>query len=124
MSKIPHAIFDFYGNTWTYLVLDAILVLVLWLEVKHFLMTTLMCHSVTAEITAPTLWIKHLVYKENKQNSSTSRKQGERKKRTLALITPHIKALMTCTLASHGTFLTFNNSSHSVWYGTTSANYV
>uniref|UniRef100_A0A3Q1BMV0 SPARC related modular calcium binding 1 n=1 Tax=Amphiprion ocellaris TaxID=80972 RepID=A0A3Q1BMV0_AMPOC len=27
------------------------------------------------EITAPTLWIKQLVYKENKQNSSTSRKQ-------------------------------------------------
>uniref|UniRef100_A0A3Q2SVY7 SPARC related modular calcium binding 1 n=1 Tax=Fundulus heteroclitus TaxID=8078 RepID=A0A3Q2SVY7_FUNHE len=27
------------------------------------------------EITAPTLWIKHLVYKENKQNSSTSRRQ-------------------------------------------------
>ncbi|XP_026165806.1 SPARC-related modular calcium-binding protein 1 isoform X2 [Mastacembelus armatus] len=27
------------------------------------------------EITAPTLWIKHLVYKENRQNSSTSRKQ-------------------------------------------------
>ncbi|KAM9355899.1 SPARC-related modular calcium-binding protein 1 isoform 3-T3 [Pholidichthys leucotaenia] len=27
------------------------------------------------EITAPTLWIKHLVYKENKQNTSTSRKQ-------------------------------------------------
>uniref|UniRef100_A0A3Q3WBC3 SPARC related modular calcium binding 1 n=1 Tax=Mola mola TaxID=94237 RepID=A0A3Q3WBC3_MOLML len=27
------------------------------------------------EITAPTLWIKHLVYKETKQNSSTSRKQ-------------------------------------------------
>ncbi|XP_072222056.1 SPARC-related modular calcium-binding protein 1 isoform X1 [Leuresthes tenuis] len=31
--------------------------------------------SVGDEITAPTLWIKHLVYKENKQNSSTSRKQ-------------------------------------------------
>lgn len=29
-----------------------------------------------AEITAPTLWIKQLVYKENRQNSSTSRKQG------------------------------------------------
>ncbi|XP_041667781.1 SPARC-related modular calcium-binding protein 1 isoform X5 [Cheilinus undulatus] len=28
-----------------------------------------------AEITAPTLWIKQLVYKENKQNSSSSRKQ-------------------------------------------------
>eukprot|EP00064_Thunnus_orientalis_P011106 superscaffoldBa00001570_g11136 len=27
------------------------------------------------EITAPTLWIKQLVYKENKQNSSTSRRQ-------------------------------------------------
>ncbi|KAM9707581.1 SPARC-related modular calcium-binding protein 1 isoform 2-T2 [Menidia menidia] len=27
------------------------------------------------EITAPTLWIKHLVYKENKQNSSSARKQ-------------------------------------------------
>ncbi|KAM6969213.1 SPARC-related modular calcium-binding protein 1 isoform 9-T9 [Tautogolabrus adspersus] len=27
------------------------------------------------EITAPTLWIKQLVYKENKQNSSSSRKQ-------------------------------------------------
>nr|XP_020478528.1 SPARC-related modular calcium-binding protein 1 isoform X2 [Monopterus albus] len=27
------------------------------------------------EITAPTLWFKQLVYKENKQNSSTSRKQ-------------------------------------------------
>ncbi|XP_051943033.1 SPARC-related modular calcium-binding protein 1 isoform X4 [Hippocampus zosterae] len=27
------------------------------------------------EVTAPTLWIKQLVYKENKQNSSTSRKQ-------------------------------------------------
>uniref|UniRef100_A0A3Q3AZZ1 SPARC related modular calcium binding 1 n=1 Tax=Kryptolebias marmoratus TaxID=37003 RepID=A0A3Q3AZZ1_KRYMA len=32
--------------------------------------------SGTLEITAPTLWIKHLVYKENKQNNSTSKKQG------------------------------------------------
>uniref|UniRef100_A0A3Q3K6S6 SPARC related modular calcium binding 1 n=1 Tax=Monopterus albus TaxID=43700 RepID=A0A3Q3K6S6_MONAL len=35
----------------------------------------LVCHPVPAEITAPTLWFKQLVYKENKQNSSTSRKQ-------------------------------------------------
>ena len=42
------------------------------------------CPPVIAEITAPTLWIKQLVYKENKQNSSTSRKQGETKKLILS----------------------------------------
>uniref|UniRef100_A0A3Q2CGB0 SPARC related modular calcium binding 1 n=1 Tax=Cyprinodon variegatus TaxID=28743 RepID=A0A3Q2CGB0_CYPVA len=51
--------------------------------VRHFYVATsvcencgpLFCHAVIAEITAPTLWIKHLVYKENRQNSSSSRKQ-------------------------------------------------
>ncbi|XP_077094475.1 SPARC-related modular calcium-binding protein 1 isoform X15 [Siphateles boraxobius] len=35
---------------------------------------TMETHVVPEEITAPTLWIKQLVYKENKQNSSNSRK--------------------------------------------------
>ncbi|XP_065144766.1 SPARC-related modular calcium-binding protein 1 isoform X14 [Paramisgurnus dabryanus] len=35
---------------------------------------TMETHVVSEEITAPTLWIKQLVYKENKQNSSNSRK--------------------------------------------------
>ncbi|XP_051724065.1 SPARC-related modular calcium-binding protein 1 isoform X11 [Ctenopharyngodon idella] len=35
---------------------------------------TMETHVVPEEITAPTLWIKQLVYKENKQNNSTSRK--------------------------------------------------
>uniref|UniRef100_A0A673IWH6 SPARC-related modular calcium-binding protein 1-like n=1 Tax=Sinocyclocheilus rhinocerous TaxID=307959 RepID=A0A673IWH6_9TELE len=38
---------------------------------------TMETHVVPEEITAPTLWIKQLVYKENKQNSSNSRKSGE-----------------------------------------------
>ncbi|XP_016398697.1 SPARC-related modular calcium-binding protein 1-like [Sinocyclocheilus rhinocerous] len=37
---------------------------------------TMETHVVPEEITAPTLWIKQLVYKENKQNSSNSRKSG------------------------------------------------
>lgn len=45
----------------------------------------------TAEITAPTLWIKQLVYKENKQNSSNSRKQGASDK--LIFYPPHPKML-------------------------------
>nr|XP_010775126.1 PREDICTED: SPARC-related modular calcium-binding protein 1-like [Notothenia coriiceps] len=32
------------------------------------------------EITAPTLWIKQLGYKENKQNSSSSKRQGARER--------------------------------------------
>ncbi|XP_015258263.1 PREDICTED: SPARC-related modular calcium-binding protein 1 isoform X3 [Cyprinodon variegatus] len=36
---------------------------------------TMETHIPPEEITAPTLWIKHLVYKENRQNSSSSRKQ-------------------------------------------------
>ncbi|XP_017271054.1 SPARC-related modular calcium-binding protein 1 isoform X1 [Kryptolebias marmoratus] len=36
---------------------------------------TMETHVPPEEITAPTLWIKHLVYKENKQNNSTSKKQ-------------------------------------------------
>uniref|UniRef100_A0A8C9WWT2 SPARC related modular calcium binding 1 n=1 Tax=Sander lucioperca TaxID=283035 RepID=A0A8C9WWT2_SANLU len=36
---------------------------------------TMETHVPSEEITAPTLWIKQLVYKENKQNSSASRKQ-------------------------------------------------
>lgn len=49
-----------------------------------------LCPPVIVEITAPTLWIKQLVYKENKQNSSTSRKQGETKRLILFLKIVHI----------------------------------
>lgn len=88
-------IFDIFGHTET---LHAVFILVLWqMQVKFQICSYwwdlinfkiiyncesylfILCHPVTTEITAPTLWIKQLVYKENKQNNSSSRRIGERK---------------------------------------------
>lgn len=47
------------------------------MDVTDIVQINFLCCILNTEITAPTLWIKQLVYKENKQNSSNSRKSGE-----------------------------------------------